>query len=99
MNLARASKQIVYGQRWRVLFAAVFFPLPLLWSLIGNIRLQGWTLGSALSLTACAGLYVSLITFLASPIRCWWAFELPLAHHCSVLRCIDRSRGTAVRLA
>jgi hypothetical protein len=79
MDLRRASKVVAYGpRRWRVLVAAVFFPLPLLFSMIGNVRLEGWTFGNAFSLAASLGIYLSLIAFLASPIKYWWAFRVTL---------------------
>ena len=46
--------------------------------MIGSVRLEGWTLGNAFSLAASLGIYLSLIAFLASPIKCWWAFRVTL---------------------
>lgn len=46
--------------------------------MIGNIRLDGWTLGNTFSLAAALGIYLSLIAFLAWPIKCWWAFRVTL---------------------
>jgi hypothetical protein len=79
MDLRQASKVVAYGShRRKALVAAVLLPLVLILSMIGNIRLQGWTLGNAFWLTAVLGIYLSLITFLASPIKCWWAFRVAL---------------------
>lgn len=79
MDFRRASKVVAYGShRWGVLFAAVIFSSPLIHAMIGNIRLEGWTLGNTFSLAASLGIYLSLIIFLASPIKCWWAFRVAL---------------------
>jgi hypothetical protein len=79
MDFRRASKVVAYGsRRRRALVAAVLFPLPLIHSMIGNIRLEGWTLGNTFSLAASLGIYLALIVFLASPIKCWWAFRVAL---------------------
>ena len=78
MDLRTSSKLTAYAHRPRILFAAVLFPLPLLLSAIGDIRLDGLDFGNGLRLLACVGIYISLITFLWAPIRFWWALRLAL---------------------
>lgn len=62
-----------------MLFAAIVFPLPLLFALIASIRLAGLTLWNTLTVAAAVGIYVSLLLFLTSPVKRWWAFRVTLA--------------------
>ena len=67
MDLRSASRTVAYGRRWRILFCAVLFPLPLLLTLIGSLR-QEWSLGGVLTLIGSVGIYFSLILFLVAPV-------------------------------
>jgi len=71
-----ASRYVAYSQRRRILVAAVLFPLPLLFSIIGNIRLAGLGVGNATGLLTYLGIYISLILFLISPVRFWWGLRV-----------------------
>ena len=77
-RLAASSRIVAYGRRPKFLVGAILFPLPLLLTAIGDIALEGWSPGAALWLAMVAGIWVSMILYMASPLRYWWALRITL---------------------
>jgi hypothetical protein len=87
MNFRKAGILVAHGRRGRVLGAAVLFPLPLLIAVFRNSTFEGWNLLAAITFALLLTVWIGIIAWLISPIRCWWMFKVVLiALSCLLMR-------------